>query len=116
MLPSKLGSMSLPSDSPPAEELRPTYVPTGEDPAARATLMRELRELSLDVRRAYAARDERLLALACSQTLSRRDMATATGLAKSRVDQIIAARWQAHQERLNVAAAERVRRHLPSAR
>ena len=114
MPPSNIGGMKRTDDFGPAEELWPTYTPVGEKPAARAALMRELRELSLDVRRAYAARDERLLALATSQSLSRRDMATATGLAKSRVDQIIAERARAHQERINVAAAERTRRHLPA--
>ena len=51
--------------------------------------MRELRRLSNAVADAYFARDDKMLALALSESLSRADMARATGLNKSRVDQII---------------------------
>lgn len=74
----------------PADELQPSFVPAGENPAVRAGHMGRLRELSNAIADGYRERDELLLALAASQTLSRRDMATACGLAKSRVDQIIA--------------------------
>jgi galactose-1-phosphate uridylyltransferase len=50
---------------------------------------RELRELSNGIASAYRRRDELIQALALSNSLSREDMARATGLAKSRVDQII---------------------------
>jgi hypothetical protein len=76
--------------------------------------MKELRALSSQISAAYRARDDLLHALALSEGLSRRDMATATGLNKSRVDQIIKEMAEEDQGRKNVAAAERVRRHLPS--
>lgn len=76
--------------------------------------MRELRLLSNNIRHGYRERDERMLALAHSGTISRRDMARATGLNKSRVDQIIREMAISHQERINLAAAERVARHMPN--
>jgi hypothetical protein len=98
----------------PAEDLQPTFTPAGEDPSARSGRMRQLRELSNAIAGAYRERDQLLLALATSQTLTRRDMATACGLAKSRVDQIILELAQADEDRRNSEGAERVRRHMPA--
>jgi hypothetical protein len=75
--------------------------------------MEELRDLSNSIAGAFRARDQRLLALASSGSLSRRDMATATGLNKSRVDQIIREMAEAEQAAKNAAAHETVQRHLP---
>lgn len=97
----------------PDEDLQPTFVPAGEDRELRAAYMRELRALSNAIAESYHARDQLLLRLAASQTLSRRDMATACRLAKSRVDQIISELAQAEQNRRNAVGLERVRRHTP---
>src|SRR5436305_1225327 len=97
----------------PEEPLWPTYTPVGEDPARRAAAMRELRSLSNEIADAFAMRDQRMLALASSQSLSRRDMAIACGLNKSRVDQIIVELAKADQERRNAAAHARSGRHAP---
>jgi hypothetical protein len=70
-------------------DLEPTSTPAGVDRERQIESMRELRELSNDIAHAYFARDDRMLALALSGSLSRKDMARATGLNKSRVDQII---------------------------
>lgn len=96
-----------------AADLQPTFVPVGEDFEVRASHMRRLRDLSNAIADAYRERDELLFALGASQTLTRRDMATACGLAKSRVDQIIFELAQADRHRRNVEVAERVRRHMP---
>lgn len=77
--------------------------------------MRELRELHNDVGRSFRARDDRMTALALSGSLSRRDIAEAVGLNKSRVDQILRELAIADQNLKNAAAAERVRRHMPAA-
>lgn len=52
-------------------------------------------------------------ALACSGSLSREDMARATGLAKSRVDQIIRELTLADRAAKAHRALEQVRRHMP---
>lgn len=79
--------------------------------------MRELRALHNRIADGYRDRDERMLALATSNALSRRDMglATVTGLVESRVNQIIRELAEAYQHRRNVAAAEQVARHMPPA-
>lgn len=51
--------------------------------------MRELRAAHNKAALGYRERDGLMTAWALSNTVSRRDMARATGLAKSRVDQII---------------------------
>jgi hypothetical protein len=76
--------------------------------------MRELRRLQNNIAQDYWSRDDRMAAFALSNTLSREDMAVATGLAKSRVDQIlreVAARYADHRRN---AGAERTARHAPS--
>ena len=52
-------------------------------------------------------------ALACSGSLSREDMARATGLAKSRVDQIIRELTLADRAVEARRALEEMRRHMP---
>jgi hypothetical protein len=75
--------------------------------------MIELRRLTNAIAGAYQARDDLLLALATSNSLSRRDMARATGLNKSRVDQIIREMAGEQRQRWARAGAEREARHLP---
>lgn len=96
------------------DDLRPTFTTRHHDYDSQVASMRELRELSNGIATAYHRRDRRLQALACSGSLSREDMARATGLAKSRVDQIIRELTEQDQRRRNAEAVERVRRHLPN--
>jgi hypothetical protein len=51
--------------------------------------MRDLRAMHNEIPLGYQKRDGQMAAWALSNSLSREDMAIATGLAKSRVDQII---------------------------
>jgi hypothetical protein len=51
--------------------------------------MRELRRLHNDIGEGYWLRDNRMASFATSNTVSREDIAVATGLVKSRVDQIL---------------------------
>ena len=51
--------------------------------------MRALRAIHNEIPLGYQKRDGQMTAWALSNSLSREDMASATGLAKSRVDQII---------------------------
>lgn len=76
--------------------------------------MRRLRAAQNAIADGYAARDELMLARATSNALSRRDMAIATGLAESRVNQIVRELAERYQHRRNLAAAERVARHRPA--
>ncbi len=76
--------------------------------------MREIRELSNDIAGAHRQRDQRLAALALSNSLSRADMATAAGLSKARIDQILFEVAEGDRQRKNLEAEERVRRHKPS--
>lgn len=55
----------------------------------QADAMQELRDLQNRIAEAYRLRDDRMSTLALSGRLSRADMASAMGLTKSRVDQII---------------------------
>jgi hypothetical protein len=75
----------------PAEAIEPTSTPPGTEHAEQLEILRELRALQNAIPAAQLARDQRLAAIARSGTVSRRDMSRACGLAKSRVDQIIAA-------------------------
>jgi hypothetical protein len=70
-------------------DLRPTHSALGKDAVSGAKLMVRLRELHNAVADAYTARDTFIYELATSRDLSRRDMATACGMNKSRIDQII---------------------------
>jgi len=71
-------------DRPPEGDLWPTDTRPDIDPADQAAHMRRLRELRNRIADGYSACDELMLALATS-IVSRRDMATATGLVESRV-------------------------------
>jgi len=95
------------------EDLQPTFTTRNHIYERQVASMRELRELSNGIASAYRRRDELMKALALSNSLSREDMARATGLAKSRVDQIIRELTEEDQRRRNAAALERVRRHMP---
>lgn len=99
----------------PDGDLWPGDLLPGIDPADQAAHMRELRALHNRIADGYRARDERMLALASSNALRRRDMGLATGLVESRVNQIIRELAEAYQHRRNVAAAEQVARHMPPA-
>jgi hypothetical protein len=70
-------------------DLQPTWTPAGVDPELQGETLRELRGLSNSIADAYLARDDRIFALALTGRFSRSDIALATGLNKSRVDQII---------------------------
>jgi hypothetical protein len=74
----------------PDEAIEPTSTPPGTEYAEQLEILRELRALQNAIPAAQLARDQRLAALARSGAVSRRDMARACGLAKSRIDQIIA--------------------------
>ncbi|HEX5925830.1 MAG TPA: hypothetical protein VFY45_18495 [Baekduia sp.] len=74
----------------PDEAIEPTSTPPGTEHAEQLEILRELRGLQNAIPAAQLARDRRLAAIARTGTVSRRDMARACGLNKSRVDQIIA--------------------------
>jgi DNA-directed RNA polymerase specialized sigma subunit len=71
------------------DDLMPTWTPPNADRERQIEDMRELRRLSNQIAESYFARDDEMLALSLSDSLSRADIARATGLNKSRVDQII---------------------------
>ena len=75
----------------PDEAIEPTSTPPGTAYVEQCETLRDLRALQNAISAAQLARDARLAALARSAIVSRRDMARACGLNKSRVDQIIAA-------------------------
>jgi hypothetical protein len=79
----------------------------------QAAAMRELRAMHNQIPNGYLARDRQMQAWALSNSLSRRDIAVATGLVKSRVDQIIRDLTLDDSARKSREAVERVRRHLP---
>jgi DNA-directed RNA polymerase specialized sigma subunit len=95
------------------DELMPTWTPPGADYNLQVESMRELRELTDRIAHAHWERDERMAALALSNSLSRRDIATAIGCSKSRVDQILRETAEELQRRDSRAAAARVARHMP---
>jgi hypothetical protein len=76
----------------PDEAIEPTSTPPGAAYLEQCQALRDLRALHNAISAAQLARDERLAALASSGTVSRRDMARACGLNKSRIDQILTAR------------------------
>jgi hypothetical protein len=98
----------------PQDELTPTWTPGGTDYDLQVESMRELRELTNHIAQAHWERDERMAALALSNSLSRRDMATAIGCTKSRVDQILRETAEELQRRSGRAAAARVALHMPT--
>jgi hypothetical protein len=97
----------------PDEDLQPTD-PVPQVPLERqAEAMRELRAMHNQIPNGYLDRDRQMQAWALSNSASRRDMAIATGLVKSRVDQIVRDLTLADDARKAREAVERVRRHLP---
>lgn len=96
----------------PAESIEPTHTPPDTAVEDQRQILRELRALQNAIPMAQMARDDRLMALSLSGAVSRRDMAAACGLNKSRIDQIIAEHAVRLQADEDAAAAERVRRHL----
>lgn len=70
-------------------ELAPTWTPEGADRERQRIRMRKLQDLANEIADSFRRRDELMAALDASQSLSRRDMAAATGLSRGRVDQII---------------------------
>jgi hypothetical protein len=75
----------------PDEPIEPTSTPPGTSFIEQREILRELRMLQNAIPTAQLARDKRLAALARNGAISRRDMARACGLNKSRIDQIVAA-------------------------
>jgi hypothetical protein len=73
----------------PDEDLHPTQPVPHVARDVQAASMRKLRAMHNAIPLGYQARDGQMTAWALSNSLSRADMAVATGLAKSRVDQII---------------------------
>lgn len=101
-------------DSLPDEGLIPTRPVPGVSIDVQRAHMRELRDAQNQIVNSHAVRDGLMMAWALSHTLSRHDMAVATGLAKSRVDQLIREANDREIIRRNAAAAERVGRHMPA--
>jgi hypothetical protein len=73
----------------PDEDLRPTQPVPHVPIDVQAESMRRLRALHNEIPLGYQRRDGQMTAWAVSNSLSRADMALATGLARSRVDQIV---------------------------
>ena len=79
----------------PDEDLQPTHPVPHVALEVQTESMRELRALHNEIPLGYQKRDAQITAWGISDSLSREDMATATGLVKSRVDQIIREGWLA---------------------
>jgi len=73
----------------PNENLQPTHPVPHVPTEVQAASMQALRAMHNEIPLGYQKRDGQMTAWALSNSLSREDMAIATGLAKSRVDQII---------------------------
>ena len=97
----------------PEADLEPTN-PIQDVPLdSQAESMRLLRAAHNQAAIGYRERDGLMTAWALSNSLSRQDMAVATGLAKSRVDQIIRETYE-HERALTArTCADMVARHTP---
>lgn len=73
----------------PDEDLMPTYSRPGVAIEEQQAQLQRLRELQNAIPRAQRERDELIVQLGRERLLSRRDIANACGLCKSRVDQIL---------------------------
>ena len=73
--------------------------------------MFELRALQNGISDHHWLRDDRMAALALSNALSRLDMAVATGLVRSRVDQLIREQAIWYEDRRRREGEARVARH-----
>lgn len=98
-------------DELPHDPLMPTRPIHGVSVEVQADHMRELREAQNQIVDGHLRRDGLMHAWAASNTLSRHDMAIATGLAKSRVDQLIREAAERDILHRNKGLLERVRRH-----
>jgi hypothetical protein len=98
------------------DDLLPTWTTRSHDYARQVEAMREIQELSNDIAGAHRQRDQRLAALALSNSLSRADMARAAGLSKARIDQILFDVAEEDRKRRNLEAEERIRRHERNSR
>jgi hypothetical protein len=99
----------------PEEKLTPTRPVSGVPIEVQEEHMRVLRQAQNQIADAHAVRDGLMQAWALSNTLSRHDMALATRLAKSRVDQLIREATERDIAKRNEAARELVAGHTPSA-
>lgn len=97
----------------PLEGLVPTRPVPGVPIEVQVDHMRELRGTQNDIAGGYERRDRLMQAWALSNTLSREDMAVATGLAKSRVDQLIREATERDATARNASLTERTARHIP---
>lgn len=79
----------------PDVDLQPTQPVPDVPIEIQAASMRALRAMHNEIPLGYQRRDGQMTAWALSNSLSREDMAVATGLAKSRVDQIIRETYRA---------------------
>jgi hypothetical protein len=102
-------------DGLPDEKLTPTRPIPGIPIEVQEQHMLELRQAQNQIADGHAVRDGLMQAWDLSHTLSRHDMAVATGLVKSRVDQLIREAAERDIARRNAAAAERIARHMPAA-
>lgn len=73
----------------PDDDLQPTHSVPHVPIEVQAASMRTLRAMHNEIPLGYQKRDGQMTAWALSNSLSREDMTIATGLTKSRVDQII---------------------------
>jgi hypothetical protein len=73
----------------PNDDLQPTHPVPDVPIAVQAASMCVLRAMHNEIPLGYQKRDGQMTAWALSHSVSREDMAVATGLAKSRVDQIV---------------------------
>jgi hypothetical protein len=96
------------------DELRPTWTPERCDCEGQAEDLSELRRLSEEGAPGRHMLGERMLALRMHPTLSLEDMARAARLTVEDVRAIVLERWQHHLYCNQVAAEERVRRHMPA--
>lgn len=94
-------------DEPPV----PTNPVPGVSLETQVEHMRELRAATNDIATGFRLRDQLMQAWALSNTLSRKDMAVAAGLAKSRVDQLIREITERDMALKRAGAAERAARH-----
>jgi hypothetical protein len=92
------------------EPLEPTRPVPGVSLEVQIKHMLELRAAQNDIAQGFLRRDQLMQAWALSNTLSREDMAIATGLAKSRVDQLIREITLRDAAIRNATAAERMAR------
>lgn len=97
----------------PDDDLQPKNPVHGIPVEVQAESMRKLRAMHNEIPKSTIHRDRQMQAWALSNSLSRKDMALAVGLVKSRVDQIIRDLTLLDQARNAREAYERLRRHMP---